>query len=270
MARRKANVTPRVRPAQALKDLHADPASVLAREGSGRTAPTSGGVVEPEGDPAEVLPPAAGGTVDDQPMDPPQEPEPVLGEMMSTRILKNVFQTPVIPDGLMSDEPFPGQTPDDGDRALAQHLPEARPEAAAPRPVQAQTILAERAPPEFTHAAPDSARRTTARAADPRTEPHPVAGVKYVQRVTVAEAYQFNGRVQSAPLWVDRNWLSFDEAAKDETGVGIVLDLPGVGICRIGDYIVQQKVLMDDTGYTIDRVAVYSKDDFEKMFLPVA
>ena len=94
-------------------------------------------------------------------------------------------------------------------------------------------------------------------------------GMKYVQRVTVSEAYCFTGRVQTAPAWIDRNWLSYDEAAKDETGVGIVLDVPGVGICRIGDYIVQQRVLMDGTGYTMERVAVYSRDDFEAMFLPV-
>jgi hypothetical protein len=273
MARRKANVSPRVRPAEALKAIQVDPASVLAREGStGRSPPTSGGVVEPEGDPAEELPEAAGGTVDDQPVDPPQEPaeppepepeiEPVLGEMMSTRILKNVFQTPVIPDGLMSDDPFPGQTPDDGDRALAQDLSQTR---GAPAPDYAPVA----APARPSHvpaiaAAPDRAHEPVARTADPRP-----GVVSYVQRVTVTEAYQFNGRVQSAPEFVDRNWLSFDEVSKEETGVGIVLELPGIGICRIGDYIVRQSVLMDDTGYSIDRVAVYSKDNFEKMFLPV-
>lgn len=261
MARRKPNVSARTRPSEALRNA---------------PAPASGGVVEPEEDPVAEngLPDADGGTADEQPgaADPP--PEPVLGEMMSDRILNKVFQTPVIPDGLMSDEPFPGQTPDEGDRAIApqERLPETRGTVAGPgyAPVAAPAY------PEILQADPDQ-RGSDRDGRLPDRHGHPGAGEhgvlvapqKYVQRVTVTEAYQFTGRVQAAPPWIDRNWLSFDEASKDETGVGIVLEVPGTGICRIGDYIVQQKVMMDQQGYSMDRIAVYSRDDFEKMFLPV-
>lgn len=94
--------------------------------------------------------------------------------------------------------------------------------------------------------------------------------MSYVQRISVVSAYHFDGHVQTAPAWVDRNWLAWNDLARDERGTGIVLELPGVGICRVGDYIVQQDVLIDGLGTRVAQLAVYDRDEFERMFLPVS
>ncbi len=250
MARRKPNVTPRVRPSEALKNPPSPEVPGHAPQ-----------LAEDQGDtlPAQELAPGPGEVVDFP------EPEVTLGEMMSTTVLKAAFQTPPMDAAanLMSDVPFPGQTPDDSDRNLVPPLPLPVHED-PPAPQAAPQVSVPTVGRDAVHGPADGGSHRPGAVGDRSVNR------KYIHRITIADAYQFDGRVQTAPPWIDRNWLSFDDKAMDETGVGIVLDVPLIGICRRGDYVVQQSVIMDETGYAVDRLAVYAKDDFERIFLAVS
>ena len=82
----------------------------------------------------------------------------------------------------------------------------------------------------------------------------------------VLDAYQFTGRIHDAPEWVDRNWIGQNDKAKEETGTPLVVDVPGIGVCRVGDYIVLQDVLQEDHSRQ-SRVEIYKRDDFERLFI---
>lgn len=104
--------------------------------------------------------------------------------------------------------------------------------------------------------------------------PLPAAeAVMYQQRIKVLEAYQYKGKLADAPSWVDRNWAAYADR-DDIRGIsaGPAVRVPGNGggatICRIGDFIVREEVAIV-AGVTDIRVAVWSKDQFEKMFFPV-
>ena len=197
---------------------------------------------------------------------PEPDPEPTLGELNPN--LGSGADRPA-PDFLFSDAPFPGQEPDPSDREITT-MPTNIADRQGPAPQREPPLLNQ--PASASPPVPRIPQRDTGHerhdhphAAVPPKEGQP-GSFTWKQRVLVNEAYQFNGRVQEAPPWVDKNWLGHDDAAKDATGSPIVLVIPGIGTCRRGDYIVQQSVLDDDNMWQ-DRIEIYKREDFERMFV---
>jgi hypothetical protein len=223
---------------------------------------------------------------DSQPEVLPEPPEePTLGEVLPV-LAKD--DPPEAPANLMSDEPFPGQTPDDSDRnivpapevrleSLSVTLPSSAivPQIAIHAPsqpfVDASTAPQPRPAPKPTQKPAPIAPGEPTPVPKPKPVPPPPTPPqpRFVQRITVTDAYQFDGRIQTAPAWIDRNWLSHDDEAKWVVGSGVVIDVPRVGKARIGDYIAQQHVYEDDGSQTASRMAVYGREEFERLFLPV-
>ena len=204
---------------------------------------------------------------------PSQQPELTLGEVYqksNNDADRFAADTPV---AAFSDIPFPGQEPDPSDRMVP------------PAPVPQRQPITTAAPAEGSQraAAPENVTRVRSDHVPPRPaavpgDGGPDGGLRYVdlhagasvkrwlQRIVVLDAYQFDGHVQTAPQWVDRNWLMFSDAAKNEVGVGTVLNVPGIGDCRVGDYIVLQDVLEED-GARVSKVEIYKRQDFERLFI---
>ena len=284
MSRRKPNVSPRVRPSQA-KSPTVDPVSaVLTHDGIDPNKPQVS-----QADPAPAVQEHGGiGDQGEEPVrEPPQSPlpdgdfpiadpppavqehggigqpedEPVLGDFLSDRILGEIFQAPPLPQGMISDEPFPGQTPDEGDRFMLQPSPPQKltqePDLAFPR----AEVPYDGSPP---------ARQPAARPTVPVVAPpSPSPSTQYVQRVTVTDAYRYDGRVQTAPAFIDRNWLSYDDNARHEVGHGTVLAVPGLGIVRVGDWIARTQVLDDGGATSVERLQIYPAGEFERLFMAV-
>lgn len=98
--------------------------------------------------------------------------------------------------------------------------------------------------------------------------------VRYEGRIRIMEAFQYMGGLASAPEWIDRNWVGYgDHDDLRNIPAGPALRVPlrsgNIAVARIGDYIVQQEVLLSAGMPTELRVEVWPKDDFEKNFLPV-
>jgi hypothetical protein len=99
--------------------------------------------------------------------------------------------------------------------------------------------------------------------------------VRYTSRITILDAWQYPGRLESAPAWVDRNWAGwgdFDPLRGIEPGpclrVPLHYDQGQVALCRIGDFVARQEVAIAD-GVADVRVEVWPRESFEKMFVPV-
>lgn len=98
--------------------------------------------------------------------------------------------------------------------------------------------------------------------------------VRYESRIRVLDAWQYTGSVTTAPAYVDRNWIGWgdhDPIRRIEPGpclrVPIAPDNPNVVLARIGDYVVHQEIIGDD-GDIDERVEVWERNQFEKLFLP--
>jgi hypothetical protein len=268
MSRRKPDVSRRIRPSQALKAAgeRGLPPRMAADPETGVPMPDFLREPEPEvfQAPEPSKPEPSGPETPEPETSEPETPEPevddrTLGEVLG--VLPDLPAGP--PPGVMSDLPFPGQT-------AAEEVPDAQPvaqPAAQPAPgvhaaVSAPAVVERRQPDSERHPAgvPGAADRAVAARG---------AVTRYVQRITVTEAYRFDGHVQSAPAWIDRNWLSHDDESRYSHGSGVVLDIPQVGLVRVGDYVVTQDVLLDGTGLSASRVAVYRGDEFERFFIAV-
>jgi len=96
----------------------------------------------------------------------------------------------------------------------------------------------------------------------------------YESRIRILEAWQYPARIPpDAPGWVDRNWISwseYDEVRGIEAGPCLRVPLASgeVAVCRKGDYVCRQEVLMlaDFPGDV--RVEVWPCAQFEKLFMP--
>jgi hypothetical protein len=257
MSRRKPDVSRRIRPSQALKAAgeRGLPPRMAADPETGVPVPDFLRDPEPEVFQAPEPPGPSGPEVSEPETPEPEVDDRTLGEVLG--VLPDLPAGP--PPGVMSDLPFPGQT-------AAEEVPDAQPApdalAAAPAAVSAPAVVERRQPDSERHPAgvPGAAGRAVAARG---------AVTRYVQRITVTEAYRFDGHVQSAPAWIDRNWLSHDDESRYSHGSGVVLDIPQVGLVRVGDYVVTQDVLLDDTGLSASRVAVYRGDEFERFFIAV-
>ena len=117
-------------------------------------------------------------------------------------------------------------------------------------------------------------------------EPHVIEGeispplpsdrVRYESRIQIIDAWQYPGNVANAPAWVDRNWIGFgDDDPLRGIEAGPCLRVPSASdpneivLCRIGDYVAQQSVTLSPDASPIIRVEVWSRDQFQKLFLPV-
>jgi hypothetical protein len=257
MSRRKPDVSRRIRPSQALKAAgeRGLPPRMAADPETGVPVPDFLRDPEPEVFQAPEPPGPSGPEVSEPETPEPEVDDRTLGEVLG--VLPDLPAGP--PPGVMSDLPFPGQT-------AAEEVPDAQPApdalAAAPAAVSAPAVVERRQPDSERHPAgvPGAAGRAVAARG---------AVTRYVQRITVTEAYRFDGHVQSAPAWIDRNWLSHDDESRYSHGSGVVLDIPQVGLVRVGDYVVTQDVLLDGTGLSASRVAVYRGDEFERFFIAV-
>lgn len=111
--------------------------------------------------------------------------------------------------------------------------------------------------------------------------------VKWAARIEVLQAYKFDGKLAAAPLWIDRNWLAWDEGGGLGEGGRDVRREPGpalnvtradgshVGTCLKGDYVCRQNTTVDDPEVTgglrmlPDHLAVVSAAEFERLFRPI-
>ena len=114
------------------------------------------------------------------------------------------------------------------------------------------------------------------------TEPHhppaatnasPLEPSRYTQRIRVLEAYQYKGKLTDAPAYVDRSWAAYgsvDPLRDIPAGPAVAVpdNLGGSALARIGDYIVRQSVTVAE-GIEDTRVEVWSRESFEKFFLPI-
>lgn len=114
----------------------------------------------------------------------------------------------------------------------------------------------------------------------PRRQPKPntpyreIQGVIYESRIRVLDAWQYPGNVPaSAPDWVDRNWIGwadFDNLRDIPAGPCLRVPLVSgdLAICRAGDYVARQEVLMMPDFPGDVRIEVWPKLQFEKLFMP--
>lgn len=104
--------------------------------------------------------------------------------------------------------------------------------------------------------------------ASPRGRPSPPSAlinqiptdVKFRSRIAVGAAYRYDGRLHSAPDWIDRNWAAYEE--------GPALNVPDVGIVKRGQWVVVQHVLGRDGKPEWTEIKVYDDDVFAHLFMP--
>jgi hypothetical protein len=97
---------------------------------------------------------------------------------------------------------------------------------------------------------------------------------RYESRITIIEAWQYPGPMKDAPEWVDKNWIGWagdDQLRGIPAGGCLRVPLHGrdgdVVLCRIGDYVTQQDVKIDDRTSDL-RIDVWPREHFQKMFIP--
>lgn len=83
----------------------------------------------------------------------------------------------------------------------------------------------------------------------------------YTSRIAIGTAYRFDGQLRSAPEWVDRNWLSYDQ--------GPALAIPDVGSLKQGQWLVVQNVMEDDGVVAWQELKIYDDHTFRNLFMPV-
>jgi len=101
---------------------------------------------------------------------------------------------------------------------------------------------------------------------DPQ-HPTPTAHVAYTSRIEVIEAFQYDGSLKSAPDFIDRNWVGWDGTP--------ILRVPHPArpegppaVCHPGDYVVRQSVTLAPNVPAEERLEVWPKADFERLFIP--
>lgn len=180
----------------------------------------------------------------------PPEPEPVtLGELMNL-----VMDEPVLPGFEVSDEPLP--TP--AAKTYSQMINE--------QAESGKTILDRGKPEEPQHVL----------RGDVLPPSKPGGDVRYESRIRVLDAWQYAGSVSTAPVYVNRNWIGYatehDTVRKLEPGpclrVPLDPDDPSVVvICRVGDYVVHEEIVGDE-GDTSEKIEVWEREQFRRLFLP--
>jgi hypothetical protein len=94
---------------------------------------------------------------------------------------------------------------------------------------------------------------------------------RYEQRIRIVEAWQFTEGIAKAPEWIDKNWASWgDEDVLRQIPAGPAIRVPGPGgtmICRHGDYIARQLIILAPGLPAEERIEVWPRESFEKFFI---
>jgi hypothetical protein len=105
----------------------------------------------------------------------------------------------------------------------------------------------------------------------------PPGKIRYESRISIVDAFRYPGNLTNAPAWVDRNWVGFgDYDAIRGIDEGPCLRVPSpadpneVVLCRIGDYVCRQSVLLDNGRMPELRTEVWAAEQFERLFVGVA
>jgi hypothetical protein len=118
----------------------------------------------------------------------------------------------------------------------------------------------------------------------PRPEPEFIppddpTRTRWTSRISILEAYQYNGSFKDAPHWVNRTWLAYGDAdilRGIPAGPCLRVPLPsavntgeeGAVLCRVGDFICRQQMDFEDGRAPHIRTEVWAKDQFLKNFMP--
>jgi hypothetical protein len=104
-----------------------------------------------------------------------------------------------------------------------------------------------------------------------------VGGTTYEHRIRVVEVFHYAGSLRDAPGWISRDWIAYgdyDEKRKLPAGPALLVPTPrtptGTTLCRNGDYVVKQEVLLARGLDPDEQIEVWEKDAFERLFIPVA
>lgn len=218
--------------------------------------------------PAPRQEPPADATVDPQTFEPIAMPdEPTIGEVVTDAFHATADDT-YMPGFAMSDEPLPVPQAFSSPAGGAQQtVPATETQQGPEGPLSRETPAGAVSPADHDIVSPRE-RRLAQR--------DQVGAIRYEGRVRILEAFRYLGRMESAPAWVDRNWIGFadyDELRKIAPGPCLrvpVPNAPNFAVCRVGDYVCQQEIVLDIGVPSDVRVEVWAKDDFEKNFLAVA
>jgi hypothetical protein len=210
--------------------------------------------------------------------------EPTLGELMG---LPSVAELANPPDPsrinqLISDDPFalpPGFKP----------MPAAGPDA-ADYAFSASDFLP---PPDARNIAQSNDDDRSAIMPPPAAEveeieftlPDDPSRIRWTSRISILEAYQYNGSFKNAPPWIQRTWLAYGDAdllRQIPPGPCLRVPLPtaahggypnddgGYVLCRIGDFVCRQQMDFEDGRAPHIRTEVWAKEQFLKNFMPEA
>jgi hypothetical protein len=221
--------------------------------------------------------------VDEPPEIVEETPAPTLGDLLG-HMLGDA--EPVLPGFEMDDEPLP--TP------LGRSYIEATNKRAATQDIYGNPMekndgdlqpdrgAAEADGGVYGSAGPDAPAQLSA-ASGPVIEgeiiaaSRPGGAVRYESRIRILDAWQYRGAVHTAPDYVDRNWIGYasDYDAIRQIDPGPCLRVPltsdpserVVTICRLGDYVVHEEIVGDD-GRLSEKVEVWEKGQFQRLFLP--
>jgi hypothetical protein len=199
----------------------------------------------------ELPPPPARAGIPAAPEVPAQDP--TIGEFFGVSDIdpaETPIPVPTLPGFEMSDEPFEGE--EDEPQPPVTPYP-AQQNSFAPPVAQAEDL-------------------GYGMVAMPTPPPTTIANVSYESRITIVEAFRYNGSLRDAPMWVNRNWLShgdYDPLRKIEPGPALRVPLPGgTVLARIGDYVVIQSVLLSPGLEPEKRLEVWPAETFQKLFVP--
>lgn len=100
------------------------------------------------------------------------------------------------------------------------------------------------------------------------------AEVTYESRIRIMDAWQYNRDLTTAPEWVDRNWVGWgDHDQLRGIDAGPCLRVPdpkdpnAVILCRIGDYLARQEVVLGAGSFV--EIEVWEREQFQRLFMKV-
>jgi len=203
----------------------------------------------------------------------PEPYEPTIGDLMGLPPIEHLVNPPDPSrlNQLISDDPF----------ALP---PGFKPMASAGPDAQSYAFTAEDfVPPPDANLA-QSQEDTDRSAIMPRPEPEFIppddpSRTRWTSRISILEAYQYNGSFKDAPHWVNRTWLAYGDAdilRGIPAGPCLRVPLPaavntgdeGAVLCRVGDFICRQQMDFEDGRAPHIRTEVWARDQFLKNFMP--
>ena len=103
----------------------------------------------------------------------------------------------------------------------------------------------------------------------------PHEGMQYECRITILQAWRYDGTMHGKPPWIDPNWIGwseYDPVRKIPSGPCLRVPTARADsvICRPGDYVVRQNVrVADGANADYDEIEVWSSDTFQRFFIPI-